>query len=312
MATKATAPAPRDYAAEMAQMQGFAQQLAEAQSAAALRTNQGMIDQALNATDTISGKLNNGYTTQALGQINSAAGQIAPMRALGDQMTGLSTQALGNVGMTEIEQQLQSQALSDLALGRSLSPEQQRATEQSARAGYAARGMAVGAPSAVAEILNRDAYSQNRLDARRAFAGTVDQANSSAVNSRMQTAGSLLGQSFGAQQNIGQMGQGLAQSYLAADPYQRALGSNIPIAGQGPSASLTNSAYGSAMNYAGDLNNTNYNAQWSNYLNGQNNSLAMQMGQMQAGSARQASNSATTGALIGAGGAIIGGVAIAF
>ena len=306
------APPPRDYQAEMAAMAQLAQQMAAASSASQLKTNQGMIDQALKATDTISGKLNNGYTAKALGLVDGAAGQIAPMQGLADQMQGLSTQALGQTGQTEIEKQLQSQALGDLALGRSLTPEQERAAQQSARAGFAARGMAVGTPSAVAEILNRDAYSQNRLDARRAFAGTVDQANNQAVNSRMATAGSLLGQSFGAQQNVGQMGQSAAQSYAALDPYGRALGSNIPVASQGPSASLTGQVYGSAMNYASDLFNTNYNAQWSNYLNGQNNAAALQSGQMQATAAGQAGNSSMMGAGIGAAGAILGGVAIAF
>lgn len=260
----------------MGQIAGFAEQLAAAQSAAALRTNQGYIDQALTATDKIGGNLDNAYTKQSLSHLNAAAGQLVPMQSLASQMTGLSNQALGRTGQTEIENQLQSQALSDLALGRSLSPEQERQAQQSARAGYAARGMAMGTPSAAAEILNRDTFAQNRLDSRRAFAGTMDQANNQAVNSRMAMAGSLLGQSFGAQQNVGQLGQSLSQGYIAIDPYQRALGSNIPIAGQGPSASLANSAFGKEMNYGSDLFNTNYNAQWSNYLNTANDNAALQ------------------------------------
>ena len=172
--------------------------------------------------------------------------------------------------------------------------------------------MATGAPSAAAEILNRDAFAQNRLDSRRAFAGTVNQAETQNSLNRMQTAGQLLGQSMGANQSIAQLGQSLAQSNIALDPYQRALGSNIPTASQGPSAQLTGQVYGNAMNYGSDLFNTNYNAQWSNYMNGQNNALALQMGGMQAGSAKSAANSALMGGGIAAGGAVLGGVAIAF
>ena len=66
------------------------------------------------------------------------------------------------------------------------------------------------------------------------------------------------------------------------------------------------------MQYGQDLNNTNYNAAWSNYLNNQNQATAMQMGQMQAGAAKSAGNSQLMGAGIGAAGAIVGGGLILF
>ncbi|MEI6033532.1 MAG: hypothetical protein WCS65_04510 [Verrucomicrobiae bacterium] len=306
-------PAARDYESEMRMMTQYAQAFAAAQAEQQLKTNQGMIDQSLAATGKIAGTLGDSpYTKSALARLDAAGTNYDAMAPQAQQMALLGGQAVGDVGGTEIERQLESQALSDLAIGRSLSPEQERAAQQSARAGFAARGMATGTPSAVAEILNRDVYAQNRLDSRRAFAGSVNQAQTQNRISRLGTAGNLLGQTAGVYQNMGAGQQSLAQSYVGADPYQRALGSNIPIASQGASASMTSSAFGQMAQYGSDLFNTNYNAQWSDYLNGQNNSLAMQMGRMQQGSAAAAGNQATTGAMIGAGGAIIGGVAIAF
>jgi hypothetical protein len=69
--------------------------------------------------------------------------------------------------------QLESQASNDLALGRSLSAEQERDAIQSARAGAAARGMATGNSAMAAELLNRDRYATQREAERRAFASGV-------------------------------------------------------------------------------------------------------------------------------------------
>ena len=69
--------------------------------------------------------------------------------------------------------QLESQAANDLALGRSLSAEQERDAIQAARAGAAARGMAAGNSAMAAELLNRDRYATQRENERRAFASGV-------------------------------------------------------------------------------------------------------------------------------------------
>ena len=69
--------------------------------------------------------------------------------------------------------QLESQASNDLALGRSLSAEQERDAIQSARAGAAARGMATGNSAMAAELLNRDRYATQREAERRDFASGV-------------------------------------------------------------------------------------------------------------------------------------------
>jgi hypothetical protein len=68
---------------------------------------------------------------------------------------------------------LEGQASSELALGRSLSPEQARAATQQARAGMSARGLGTGTGALAAEILNRDAYATDRQNQRRSFASGV-------------------------------------------------------------------------------------------------------------------------------------------
>jgi hypothetical protein len=70
----------------------------------------------------------------------------------------------------ELLRQLDQQAQADLALGGSLSAQEERDAQQSARAAFAARGMAMGNPAVAAEILNRDQYSRQRLGERRQFA----------------------------------------------------------------------------------------------------------------------------------------------
>lgn len=295
---------------ELVDVGRLASEMAAATSAASLKTNQGMIDQAIAATDTISGKLDNSYTKAGKAQLDGAMGQVPEMQGVASRLGSLATTAEGDVAGTDIERELQRQAMADLQLGRALSPEQERVARLAARQGFAERGMAVGPGSAAAEILNRDALATAREDARRSFAGNVNQTLTGNRLQRLGAAGGLLGQVAGVRQNAAQLGLQGAQGYIGLDPYQRALGSNIPIASQGPSASMASNVFGSVLQYASDLNNTNYNAQWSEYLGDQNNSAAMQQARLSAGAASGAGKSAMTGALIGAGGAIAGGLIV--
>lgn len=312
--TQEATPGARDFGSEMGMINQYAQGSAEAQAAQAAATNQALVEQALMATDKIAGKLDNSYTAAGKASLDASMGQVGQMDSLASRMGALSGQAEGDVAGTAIERQLQQQALSDLAMGRSLSPEQVRESQQAARSGFAARGMATGPGSLAAEILNRDAYATARENARRSFAGEVNQTLTSNRVQRLSTAGNLLGQTAGVRQNAAQLGLAGAQGYIAIDPYARALGSNIPIASQGTAASMTTNAYGQTMQYGSDLFNTNFNADWSNYTNNQNNALALQSGQMQANAATSAASTASkgqmTGALIGAGGAIVGAAAV--
>lgn len=81
---------------------------------------------------------------------------------------------LAELGPSALEQEAQRQALADLRLGGTLSAEDQRAAAQQARAGFAARGLGRGNTAAVAEVLNRQSFSDARRDQRRGYASAVD------------------------------------------------------------------------------------------------------------------------------------------
>lgn len=298
---KEQAPAPRDLSAELGAIGQASANNASAQADAQAAAYRQMVQDSLAATDEIAGRLNNGYTAAGRGALDAAMGQVPQMDSLASRLGRLGTIAEGDVAGTDLERLLNEQALNDLRLGRSLSPEQVRASQQAARAGYAARGMAVGPGSAAAEILNRDAYATAREDARRSFAGNVNQMVSGNRLNRLGAAGSLLGQSAGVRQNTASLGMQGAQGYIALDPYQRALGSNIPTSAMGASASMVGNAFGQTMVYGGDLYNTNNNAAWSQYIGNQNNAAALRLGQQQAGAASAAGQQSGQGMMIGGG-----------
>jgi hypothetical protein len=79
------------------------------------------------------------------------------------------------VETNDVLSRLEQMAQEDLTLGGSLTGQEERDAQQSARGAFAARGMAMGNPAVAAEVLNRDAYSRQRLGERRAFAGGVSE-----------------------------------------------------------------------------------------------------------------------------------------
>ena len=83
--------------------------------------------------------------------------------------------AFGNLmpGQADIIKNLSQQAVEQTAAGTSLTPEEQRSIEQQSRAGYAARGTALGQQSALSDVLNRYNYQQQRLGQRAQFASGV-------------------------------------------------------------------------------------------------------------------------------------------
>jgi hypothetical protein len=253
----------------------------------------------------------NTWTQRAEGQIDTAMGQVPGMAAAADQVQGLAGIARDSVSGTEIERELQRQAEAELALGRALTPEQERAAQQSVRGAMAARGLAVGNPSAIGEVLMRDAYATEREGQRRAFAGNVNQMLTSNQQSRLGLAGNLYGQESGMRANTAALGMAGAQSYVGTDPYQRALGSNIPIASQGAATSLANNAYGQVLAYGSDLYNTNLNMQASQYNSWQNNQAALQGAGIMGSAQRAAGNAAMTGAVAGASIAAVGTIGAA-
>jgi len=118
-----------------------------------------------------------------------------------------------NYDPTAIERELERQAVAELGQGRSLTPEQQRDAAQSARQAFAARGMATGLGASAAEILNRDAYAQQRQDQRRQFASGVNAANQAARLARLGMGGDLRAQQANIYGNAGQLrASGLGQA----------------------------------------------------------------------------------------------------
>lgn len=105
------------------------------------------------------------------------APQVAELNAMSPQI-GLAdanfTRELEAAGPSEIENELNRQALAGLKLGGSLSHEQVRDSAQGARAAFAARGLENSTPAAAAEILQRDAYSRSLEADRRNFAFAAD------------------------------------------------------------------------------------------------------------------------------------------
>jgi hypothetical protein len=123
--------------------------------------------------------------------------------------------------------------------------------------------------------------------------------------------GSLYGQQAGIAQNQYANNLGLAQANVALDPYQRALGSNIPIASQGNAASMIGNTYNQANQMAGNVASFNNNMLESRYNSFQNNQAALRGAAMQAGATAGASQSSMMGSGMAAGGMVLGMTALA-
>jgi hypothetical protein len=185
------------------------------------------------------------------GQLADAQNRIGGVAARADAHGHFAWQ---DANATAIEDALVKQGEADLALGRSLSPEQQRQAEQQARAAMQARGLATSNAGAAAEILNRDAYGQQREDSRRAFAASANNLRSDNMMSRRKVAsdiGATTADMYNTHAGIGTARAGLsnqlAGSWAAIDPYSRMYQLGTPLA-----TSLTGNQANFARGLAGD------------------------------------------------------------
>ena len=191
-----------------------------------------------------------------------------------------------------ISKQLNASALSELQLGRSLTPEQERAATQQARAGYAARGLGAGTGAMAAEVLNRDAYATQREAQRRTFAGAVmSDTNQAALN--------------------------VAGQRMNYDPYQRAFAPGASF-GQGISGQvggMLGAAYGNALNTVGNVDTFNVNMLETRRNSALNNNASMQGSYMNAQAQQAAGDKAMWGSIaqggMQAGGAVAGSMILA-
>jgi hypothetical protein len=218
------------------------------------------INMQFGTADQLAGRLNNEYLQRTRGVI-------------GEELQAASAP-------NAIEAQLQRDAESELALGRSLSPEQQREASQSARAAFAARGLGTSMGSSAAEILNRDAYGQQRQDARRGFAANVNQMDLARRQRRI----------------------GLSGMYMETDPYRQALGPAFGLGGDTLRASQgqVSNIFNNSLQQSGNVSSFNTNMGMSLRNSALNNNAAMQAAAMQAGAAGQAGMMGMIGSGVGA------------
>jgi hypothetical protein len=209
--------------------------------------------------DQLAGKLDNEYLARTRGVV-------------GEELTAASTP-------NAIEARLQQDAESELALGRSLSPEQMREATQSARAAFAARGMATGNAAAGAEILNRDAFATARQDQRRGFAAGVNQMDLARRQRRV----------------------GLAGAYGDLDPFRQSIGPAFQLGSQTLSntTNQVNDIFRGSLAQAGNVESFNTNMAMNRYNSVMNNNAALQSAGMQAGAAGQAGTMGMIGSGVG-------------
>ncbi len=256
------APAPIDYD----KMAAASIRVANAQIAAEEESIKRLYPQYINmqfgTADQLAGRLNNEYLQRTRGVI-------------GEELQAASAP-------NAIEARLQRDAESELALGRQLTPEQQREASQSARAAFAARGLGASMGSSAAEILNRDAYGQQRLDARRGFAAGVNTMDLARRERRV----------------------GLAGAYMDMDPYRQSIGPafQLGLGTLGNTTQQVSGIFGNSMRMGAGVETFNTNMAASNRNAILNNNAAMQAAAMQAGASQNAG-------MMGMFGGIGGGVA---
>lgn len=266
---------------------------------------------------------NNAYTKRATNQLIAAEEQATQIGRIGDYTEQLAATASGDLEGTDIERELQRQATSDLALGRSLSAEQQRQATQQARAGMAARGLGVGTGALAAEVLNRDAYATAREAERRNFAGNTNQMLAGNRQARIGQVGNILGQSANTRMNQANLRTSLAGANIAIDPYMRALNPGIGMGAStlGQSGQMIGNTYNSNLMMSGNLaqnatqmagnvagiNASMLDTRWNTV---QNNNASLQSAYMGAQASQNAANMGLQGAAMGAS-AVVGAAAAA-
>jgi hypothetical protein len=253
------APAPIDYDKMAAASIRVAKAQSAEQEASIKRLYPEYTKLQFQTADQLAGKLDNEYLARTRGVV-------------GEELTAASTP-------NAIEARLQQDAESELALGRSLTPEQMRDATQSARAAFAARGLGTSMGAAGAEILSRDAYGTARQDQRRGFAAGVNQMDLARRQRRV----------------------GLAGAYGDLDPFRQAIGPAFGLGAQTLSTTTgqVGNIFGGSLQQAGQVESFNTNMAMNRYNSVMNNNAALQGAGMQAGAASQAGTMGMIGSGVG-------------
>lgn len=282
---------PIDYGAIMAQSKKAAKEQYRDQLDAQIESYPKMERLQLGTIQKVADNLGaNEYTQRSRDQLLAAGAIPGQLGTLADRTSALSEQAAADLQGTDIERELQRQATSDLALGGSLNPEEERMATQQARAGMSARGLGVGTGALAAEVLNRNAYASAREAARRNFAGNTNQMLVRNRNDRLGLASDLIGQTGNIRMNQAGLGQNLAASNIAADPYMRAFAPGTSIGGGTLStgANMIGNIYNNATEMAGNVASFNANMQDSRYNNFQTNKTALEAARLTSGATNNA------------------------
>jgi hypothetical protein len=252
------------------------------------------------------------YTRRATDQLLAAEEQIGQIGRIGDYTEQLGYAAARDLEGTDIERELQRQATGDLALGRSLSPEEERMATQQARAGMSARGLGAGTGALAAEVLNRDAYASAREAARRNFAGSTNQMLVGNRQARIGQVGNILGQSANTRMNQANLRSSLAGANVTIDPYSRAMNPALGMGAStlGNSGQMIGNTYNNATQMAGNVAGINASMLDTRYNTWANNNASLQSAYMGAKASDYAANQGLQGAAIGAS-AVIGAAAAA-
>jgi hypothetical protein len=271
---------PIDYAALMRSASQAATEQVNAQYRAMIRNYPKLEALSLGTVDKIAGNLRTPETAEALAAIRQ----------------GMSLYAPEDRDPTSIERRLYDDAERDLALGRSLSAEDERMSQQSARGAFAARGLGTSLGSAAAEVLGRQSMADQREAERRNFASAANNMLTQNVGARRQAIANL---NFTGAGNL-----------MAADPYARALGPGLNYSGGtlGNQMQQMTSAFGNATGMAGNVASFNMNAIDSRANSAMNNWAAMRGAQMGAGASQQAGMMGMYG---GIGGGLLTGAGMA-
>lgn len=254
---------------------------------------------------------NNAYTQRATNQLIAAEDQANQLGRIGDYTEQLGYQAAQDLEGTDIERELQRQAASDLALGRSLNPEEERMATQQARAGMSARGLGTGTGALAAEVLNRDAYASAREAARRNFAGSTNQMLVGNRQARIGQVGNILGQSANTRMNQANLRSSLAGANVTIDPYSRAMNPALGMGAStlGNSGQMIGQTWNNATEMGGNIASFNANMLDSRWNTVQNNNAALKAAGMTSGASSNAAWMSMLGGGMQAGGAM-GGAAI--
>lgn len=211
----------------------------------------------------------------------------------GDIGLSSATQRMLAGGPSDIQRTLEDQARGDLALGGALSQEGIRNSQQAAREAGAARGLINSNSTVAAEILNRDAASNARLNERRGFAAAVDQkgfgerqqgfANALGVSNAFQNYGA---QNLSAQQsNLGARLQGNAQNLAAQQSNQGARQASNALNLQGQLGNQDARARANALGLQGAI--ANQGASLSASQSNQSRDIAMNDARFKVANANQ-------------------------